>query len=67
MLGEFGLADILMAPFIERQYGTVFYYKEYDIRKEHPKISEWLNRMQQRPTYRACMMDFHTPANYIPA
>jgi hypothetical protein len=32
-LKDFGLNDILMVPFVERQYGTVFYWKNYDIRK----------------------------------
>ena len=67
MQKDFGLSDVFLVPFIERQFATVFYWKAYDIRKEHPLIGKWLNALQQRPVYRAVMMDFHTPLNYIPA
>ena len=43
---DFGLSDVFLVPFIERQYATVFYWKAYDIRKEHPLIGKWLNALQ---------------------
>ena len=42
---DFGLSDVFLVPFLERQYATVFYWKAYDIRKEHPKLAQFIDAM----------------------
>ena len=51
-LEEFGTSDIIFAPYIERMNASLFYYKGYDMRNEHPKIGDWFDAMESRETYR---------------
>lgn len=50
--GDFGTADIMVAPFIERAYALLLYYKDFNIRAEFPGISKWFDAMEARSTYR---------------
>ena len=43
-LRDFGTADVIMAPYLERILASLFYYKGYDLRREHPKIDRCLVR-----------------------
>ena len=42
---QFSAADIIMIPFMERQIGTVFYYKEYNVHEHHPLISAYVKKI----------------------
>ena len=63
---DFGTADVIMAPYLERMNASLFYYKGYDLRKEHPRIGEWFDAMETRESYRGTMSDFNTHANALP-
>ena len=65
-LREFGTADVIIAPYLERINASLFYYKGYDLRREHPKIGEWFDAMELRESYQATMSDFNTHANALP-
>ena len=65
-LEEFGTCDVVITPYIERMNASLFYYKGYDIRKEHPKIGQWFDAMEQRECYRGTQSDFHTHAHDLP-
>ena len=42
MLGaDFSMADIVYIPYLERMNASLFYYKGYDLRTEHPRLHEW--------------------------
>ena len=45
---QFGLADIAVAPLIDRveDLGLEFLWEE-----QHPRVAEWLQRIQARPAY----------------
>ena len=45
---------------------SLFYYKGYDLRKEHPKIGDWFDAMESRETYRGTQSDFSTHAHDLP-
>jgi glutathione S-transferase len=45
-LSEFGTADVIFSPYIERMNASLFYYKGYDLRKEHPAIGKWFDAME---------------------
>lgn len=51
-LEEFGICDVVFAAYIERMNASLYYYKGYDLRKEHPKIGEWFDAMETRQCYR---------------
>ena len=45
---DFGLADVIFAPILERMNASLFYYKGYDMKRKHPKIGEWFDAMETR-------------------
>ena len=63
---DFGTADVIMAPYLERILASLFYYKGYDLRREHPKIGAWFDAMETRDCYRGTMSDFNTHAKNLP-
>lgn len=65
-LDEFGTCDVIFTPYIERMAASLYYYKGYDLRAEHPVIGAWFAAMEQRETYRGTMSDFHTHAHDLP-
>ena len=65
-LEEFGTSDVIYTPYVERMSASLFYYKGYDLRKEHPKLGEWFDAMEKRECYRGTMSDFSTHAHDLP-
>lgn len=65
-LNEFGTADVIFTPYIERMNASLYYYKGYSIREENPRLSDWFIAMESRPTYRGTQSDFHTHAHDLP-
>ncbi|MDY6940469.1 MAG: glutathione S-transferase family protein [Cyanobacteriota bacterium] len=65
-LEEFGTADVIFTPYVERMNASLFYYKGYSLREENPYFSNWFDAMESRPTYRGTQSDFHTHAHDLP-
>lgn len=65
-LKDFGTCDVIITPYIERMNASLFYYKNYDLRKEHPKMGEWFDAMETRECYRGTQSDFSTHAHDLP-
>ena len=63
---EFGTADAVFVPYVERMNASLAYYKGYLLRQEHPAIDRWFRALEQRPTYRGTQSDFHTHAHDLP-
>lgn len=65
-LEEFGTADVVFTPYVERMNASLFYYKGYSLRDESPQWAAWFDAMESRPTYRGTQSDFHTHAHDLP-
>ena len=65
-LEEFGTSDVIFAPYVERMNASLFYYKGYDLRKEHPALGKWFDAMESRECYRGTQSDFSTHAHDLP-
>jgi glutathione S-transferase len=65
-LDAFGIVDVVFTPYVERMNASLFYYKGYSLRDEHPKLAAWFDAMETRPTYRGTQSDFHTHAHDLP-
>ncbi len=65
-LKEFGTADIIFTPYVERMNASLYYYKGYSLRKDNPRFAAWFDGMESRPTYRGTQSDFHTHAHDLP-
>lgn len=65
-LDEFGTVDVIFTPYVERMNASLYYYKGYSLRKEHPRLADWFAAMESRPTYRGTQSDFHTHAHDLP-
>lgn len=65
-LPEFGSADVIFIPYLERMNASLSYYKGYGLRSRHPAIDRWFAALEQRPTYRATQGDVHTHAHDLP-
>jgi glutathione S-transferase len=65
-LEDFGIADVIFTPYVERMNASLFYYKGYSLREENPHWSAWFDAMESRPTYRGTQSDFHTHAHDLP-
>jgi glutathione S-transferase len=65
-LEEFGTADVIFTPYVERMNASLYYYKGYSLREENPHLGEWFNAMESRSTYRGTQSDFHTHAHDLP-
>jgi glutathione S-transferase len=65
-LEEFGSADVIFTPYVERMNASLYYYKGYSLRQENPHFSAWFDAMESRPTYRGTQSDFHTHVHDLP-
>ena len=65
-LEEFGTADVIFTPYVERMNASLYYYKGYSLREENPRMSKWFDAMESRLTYRGTQSDFHTHAHDLP-
>ncbi len=65
-LDEFGTADVIFTPYVERMNASLYYYKGYSLREENPRMSDWFAAMESRSTYRGTQSDFHTHAHDLP-
>lgn len=65
-LETFGTADVVFTPYVERMNASLFYYKGYSMREENPRLSDWFDAMETRPTYRGTQSDFHTHVHDLP-
>jgi glutathione S-transferase len=65
-LDEFGTADVIFTPYVERMNASLYYYKGYSLREENPRLGDWFTAMESRPTYRGTQSDFHTHAHDLP-
>lgn len=64
-LSEFGTADVIFTPYVERMNASLYYYKGYSLR-ENPGFAAWFAAMESRPTYRGTQSDFHTHVHDLP-
>jgi glutathione S-transferase len=65
-LPEFGTADVVFTPYVERMNASLYYYKGYSMREENPHFGDWFAAMETRPTYRGTQSDFHTHVHDLP-
>ncbi len=65
-LEDFSTADVIFTPYVERMNASLYYYKGYSLREENPRLGEWFDAMETRPTYRGTQSDFHTHAHDLP-
>jgi glutathione S-transferase len=65
-LAEFGTADVIFTPYIERMNASLYYYKGYSMREENPRLADWFTAMETRSTYRGTQGDFHTHVHDLP-
>jgi glutathione S-transferase len=65
-LEDFSVADIIFAPFLERMLASLYYYKGFDLKKEHAPIARWFKAMEGRDAYHGTMSDFQTTVNVLP-
>jgi glutathione S-transferase len=65
-LAEFGTADLVFTPYVERMNASLYYYKGYSLREENPRLAAWFDAMESRPAYRGTQSDFHTHAHDLP-
>jgi glutathione S-transferase len=65
-LEEFGTADVIFTPYVERMNASLYYYKGYSLREENPRLKAWFDAMETRPTYCGTQSDFHTHAHDLP-
>ena len=49
-LAEFGTADVIFTPYVERMNASLYYYKGYSLRQENPHMSNWFDAMESRLT-----------------
>jgi glutathione S-transferase len=65
-LEEFGTADVIFTPYVERMNASLYYYKGYSMREENPHFAGWFVAMESRSTYRGTQSDFHTHVHDLP-
>jgi glutathione S-transferase len=65
-LEEFGTADVIFTPYVERMNASLYYYKGYSLREVNPGFAAWFDAMESRSTYRGTQSDFHTHAHDLP-
>jgi glutathione S-transferase len=65
-LEQFGTADVIFTPYVERMNASLYYYKGYSLREENPRLNDWFAAMESRSTYRGTQSDFHTHAHDLP-
>jgi len=65
-LEHFSAAEPIFHPYLDRMAASLFFWKGYNLRKEHPKVADWFNALEERPTFRGLITDFHTHAHDLP-
>jgi glutathione S-transferase len=65
-LEEFGTADVIFTPYVERMNASLYYYKGYSLREESSRMNDWFAALESRPTYRGTQSDFHTHVHDLP-
>ena len=65
-LDQFSTADTVFIPYVERMDASLFYYKGYSLRQNHPRIADWFKGLETRSVYRGTQSDFHTHAHDLP-
>lgn len=66
-LGEqFTAADVIFVPYVERMHASLFYYKGYSLRDQHPRLAAWFDGLETLGEYRGSQSDFHTHAHDLP-
>lgn len=65
-LETFSVADVIFTPYVERMNASLFYYKGYSLRQEHPRLAAWFDALESRETYRGTQSDFHTHVHDLP-
>ena len=65
-LNEFGTADVIFTPYVERMNASLYYYKGYSLREDNPGLAAWFAAMESRPAYRGTQSDFHTHVHDLP-
>lgn len=65
-LEEFGTADVIFTPYVERMNASLYYYKGYSLREDNPRLAAWFDAMESRSTYSGIQSDFHTHAHDLP-
>ncbi|MGF1512100.1 MAG: glutathione S-transferase family protein [Elainellaceae cyanobacterium] len=65
-LEAFSTADVVFVPYVERMNASLYYYKGYALREENPRLGDWFDALETRPTYRGTQSDFHTHAHDLP-
>ena len=65
-LAQFGTADVIFIPYLERMNASLGYYKGYNLRAAHPAIDRWFSALEQRSTYLGTQSDAHTHAHDLP-
>jgi glutathione S-transferase len=65
-LEQFGTADVIFTPYVERMNASLYYYKGYSLREENSHLSAWFDAMETRSTYRGTQSDFHTHVHDLP-
>lgn len=60
------IGDVIFAPYLERMAASLYYYKGFDIKKNHPNIGMWFKAMETRSTYRGTQSNYHTHAHDLP-
>ncbi|UFP95889.1 glutathione S-transferase family protein [Gloeobacter morelensis] len=65
-LEQFGTADVIFTPYVERMNASLYYYKGYSLREENPRLAAWFAAMESRPAYRGTQSDFHTHVHDLP-
>ncbi|CAD7972349.1 unnamed protein product [Amoebophrya sp. A25] len=61
-----GVLDCVVTPMLERMCASLFYYKGFDLRREHSGIDRWFASMESLPVYRGTKSDFHTHVHDLP-
>ncbi|BAZ44358.1 hypothetical protein NIES4102_13660 [Chondrocystis sp. NIES-4102] len=65
-LPEFSTADLVFIPYVERMNASLYYYKGYSLREEHPHLAAWFDALETRDTYLGTQSDFHTHVHDLP-
>jgi len=65
-LPEFGTADVIFIPYLERMNASLAYYKGYGLRTAHPAIDRWFMALEHRSSYLGTQSDMHTHAHDLP-
>lgn len=67
MLGpSLSVADCVYVPYLERMNASLFYYKGYRLREQHPRLHAWFAALESCDEYRGMASDFHTHAHDLP-